>query len=190
MKINSAAFVKGIRGSDTVTTDGRPMIAFVGRSNVGKSSLINSLTNKRGLVKVSGRPGKTTEINFFLINGSFYFVDLPGYGYAKVSPEEKEKLQKLIVWFLTTGEFKPATVVLVVDSVVGLTKFDKEMIEILNDGKLSFVIAANKIDKLGAKEAKERLDLMAKEAGGAVVVAVSAEKKTGTKELLQKIFPE
>jgi GTP-binding protein len=187
MKVQSATFVKGIRGSDKVAEEGKPMVAFVGRSNVGKSSLINALTNRTDLVKVSGTPGKTLEVNFFLINDNAYFVDLPGYGYARVSPEEKQKLQKLIVWFLTTDEFKASTVVLVVDSKVGLTKFDMEMLEILREQNHHFVIAANKIDKLSNNEAKLQMETIGKESGGAQVVAVSAEKKTGLKDLLQQL---
>ena len=133
MKINSAIFIKGIRGTNAITQDGIPEIAFVGRSNVGKSSIINRLCNKKDLVKVSNKPGKTTEINFFLISNKFYFVDLPGYGYAKVSPEEKESIQKLIIWYLTSPEVSPFKVVLILDAKVGVTAFDKQMIEILQE---------------------------------------------------------
>src|SRR3989338_2063045 len=112
MKITSAKFVKGIIGTDDVLYDGIPQIAFVCRSNVGKSSVINSLVNQADLVKVGKKPGKTTEINFFLINRQFYFVDLPGYGYAKVSPVEKEKIRKRMLWYLTESKVQPACVVL------------------------------------------------------------------------------
>src|SRR3989344_8882012 len=95
-KINSAEFKKGIVGTDVILTDGVPEVAFVGRSNVGKSSTITSLVNRKGLVKTSNKPGKTTEINFFSINnGKCYFVDLPGYGYAEASPKQKESIEKL-----------------------------------------------------------------------------------------------
>ena len=89
MKINSAKFVKGIIGSDDILTDGLPQVAFVGRSNVGKSSVINSLTNHKDLAISSPYPGRTREINLFLINESFYLIDLPGYGYAKVPPARR-----------------------------------------------------------------------------------------------------
>src|SRR6059058_4949536 len=85
MKITSAEFVKSAFEKRHWTTDGRPEIAFLGRSNVGKSSLINSLLLRKGLARTSNTPGRTQSINFFLVNDSFYFVDLPGYGYAKVS---------------------------------------------------------------------------------------------------------
>src|SRR3990167_7680582 len=111
MKIISAKFVKGITGTDDILYDGIPQIAFVGRSNVGKSSVINSLVNQNELVKVGKKPGKTTEINFFIINNKFYFVDLPGYGYAELSPIEKEKIRKRMLWYLLESGAKPLHVV-------------------------------------------------------------------------------
>ncbi len=188
MKINSAVFVKGIRGTNTITEDGRPSIAFVGRSNVGKSSIINKLCNKRELVKVSNKPGKTTEINYFLISGKFYFVDLPGYGYAKVSPEEKESIQKLIIWFLTSPEVTPHKVVLILDANVGVTEFDKQMIEILQAEKHPYVIVANKIDKLNQRDKSVKLAEITAAAGGAEVVPCSTVDKGGTDLLLKRLF--
>jgi GTP-binding protein len=190
MKVTSSEFVKGIRGTDLIVTDGKPAVAFVGRSNVGKSSLINRLCNKTSLVKVSHKPGKTVEINYFLINNASYFVDLPGYGYARVSPDEKEKLQKLIVWYLTGSGATPKPVVLVLDCKVGITDFDQQMIEILTEQGHPFVLAANKIDKLTQKETKQRLDAITKEAKSisesAEVVATSSLSHDGVKLLLQR----
>jgi GTP-binding protein len=191
MKVSSSVFVKGIRGTDVIVTDGVAQYAFVGRSNVGKSSLINRLCNKTTLVKVSRKPGKTVEINYFLINDEVYFVDLPGYGYARVDPKEKEKLQKLIVWYLTASGAKPKKVVLVVDSKVGITDFDRQMIEILSAEGHPFVLAANKIDKLTQKEAAHQLSAITKEAKeislSAEVVATSAQSPEGARLLLQRL---
>src|SRR3989344_2302589 len=100
MQITSAEFVKGVVGEDEILTDGTPQIAFIGRSNVGKSSVINSLAQKKDLARTSAFPGRTQEINLFLINRSFYLVDLPGYGYAKMSKEKQFELQDLIAWYL------------------------------------------------------------------------------------------
>ena len=188
MKINSSVFVKGIRGTNAITEDGRPSIAFVGRSNVGKSSIINRLCNKKDLVKVSNKPGKTTEINFFLISDKFYFVDLPGYGYAKVSPEEKESIQKLIIWYRTSPEVTPLKVVLILDAKVGVTDFDNQMIEILQEQKHPYLIVANKIDKLNQKEQVVQLAKIAEAAGGAEVVPCSALEKDGTGLLQKRLF--
>ena len=188
MKITTATFVKGIRGSNSITKDGVPAIAFVGRSNVGKSSIIGALCNKNELVKVSRKPGKTTEINYFLISNKFYFVDLPGYGYAKVSPEEKESIQKLIVWYLTSPEEKPYKVVLILDAKVGVTEFDKQMIEILQAEGHPYLLVANKIDKLTQKERAKQLASITAAAGGAEVIPCSAEERGGTLLLQKRLF--
>jgi GTP-binding protein len=190
MKINSATFIKGIRGTDAITADGVPAIAFVGRSNVGKSSIINALCNKQSLVKVSRKPGKTTEINFFLISNKFYFVDLPGYGYAKVSPEEKESIQKLIIWYLTSPDVTPYKVVLILDAKVGLTLFDNQMIEILQAQKHPYIIVANKIDKLTQKERVVQMVAIAAGAGGAEVVPCSGNTARGTELLQKRLFAD
>ena len=92
MNITSAKFIKGVVGSDAILEDGTPQIAFIGRSNAGKSSLLNSLTNSKKLAITSDTPGRTREINVFLINDSHYFIDLPGYGYAQAGARTLDKL--------------------------------------------------------------------------------------------------
>ena len=99
MKISKAEFTKGVIGDDYSLKDNLPHVAFFGRSNAGKSSVINSLVGKKNLVKTSKIPGKTREANFFKINDSFYFVDFPGYGYAKRSISERNKMIKRIFWY-------------------------------------------------------------------------------------------
>ncbi len=188
MKVTSAEFIKGIRGTDPIAENDIAQVAFVGRSNVGKSSLIAAITHNRHLVKVSNRPGKTTEINFFLINKKYYLVDLPGYGFARVNPKEKEKLQKLIVWYLTDPTIRPRKVVIVIDTKVGITAFDQQMIEILREQGHPFVIAANKIDKLSKNELKKKLEYITIEALGGEVHAVSAIKRHGIDELVRTLF--
>jgi GTP-binding protein len=188
VKIVSAEFVKGIRGTDAVAVDGTPQVAFVGRSNVGKSSLIAALTHNRALVKVSNTPGKTREINFFRINNKHYLVDLPGYGYARVSPEEKEKLQKLLLWYFTDTSIRPRIVVIVLDVKVGITEFDRQMMQILREQGHPFIIAANKIDKLTKKELAQQFSKIVAAAQGAEVLPVSAAKQEGVKELASMLF--
>jgi GTP-binding protein len=190
MEITAAHFVKGIRGTDEIINDGVAQYAFVGRSNVGKSSLINALTAKSDMARVGKKPGKTTEINFFRINNSFYLVDLPGYGYAKAAPKERAKLKKLIIWYLTYSGAKPAKVVLVVDSKVGVTDFDKDMIMILTEEKHPYVIVANKIDKITQKEASVQIKSIQEAAGSVAVVAFSSRTKKGLKQLLETIFAQ
>ena len=192
-QVNSAEFLKGIIGTDVILTDGVPEIAFVGRSNVGKSSLINSLVNRKDLVKVGNRPGKTTEINFFSINNKkCYLVDLPGYGYAKRPPREKDKIEKLILWYLMYSEATIFKVVLILDSKAGLTAFDEEMIRVLREKGHPFIIVANKIDKLNQKETSAQIRAIKELAHEAVVVPYSATT-AGVKErdaLLRQIFDE
>jgi GTP-binding protein len=187
MTITSAEFVKGVVGTSTILYDGVPQIAFIGRSNVGKSSVINALVNRNSLVKVGKKPGKTTEINFFSINNrECYFVDLPGYGYARVGPKEKERLEKLILWYLMYSEVRPLKVLLILDVKAGLTDFDAEVIRVLTEQRHPFLIVVNKIDKLNQKDLKKQLELIEKRARQ--VFPYSAQEKKRTDELLATIF--
>ncbi|MFZ2501031.1 MAG: ribosome biogenesis GTP-binding protein YihA/YsxC [Minisyncoccia bacterium] len=191
MKINSAEFKKGIIGTDVILTDGVPQVAFVGRSNVGKSSVINSLVNRKDLVKVGNKPGKTTEINFFSINTKkCYFVDLPGYGYAETSPKQKEKIEKLILWYLMYSEARPHKVVLILDSKAGMTAFDTEMIRVLREQGHPYLIVANKSDKLNQKELSAQIRTIKEIAHEATVYPYSAITTRGSAELLEEIFKD
>jgi len=178
-KINSAEFKKGIVGTDVILGDGVPEVAFVGRSNVGKSSTINSLVNRKDLVKTSNKPGKTTEINFFAINnGKAYFVDLPGYGYAEASPKKKESIEKLILWYLMYSDAPIYKVVLILDVKAGLTAFDAEMIRVLREKDHPYLIVANKADKLNQKETSTKLRAIKEAAHEATVITYSATTAT------------
>ena len=188
VKILSAKFIKGIRGTDPILSDGIPQTAFVGRSNVGKSSLINALLGSKDLVKVGKRPGKTTEINFFEINRKFYLVDLPGYGYARTSPDEKEKIRKLIIWYLCYSEAKPQRIVLILDVKAGLTDFDKEMLQLLKEKRHPHLLVVNKIDKLGKEALEAQLKLIARESGEKNIFPCSTKTGTGIKEIFEKLF--
>lgn len=188
MEIKSAQFIKGIRGTDEILLDGVPQIAFIGRSNVGKSSLINALSGNRSLAKVGKKPGKTTEINFFLTNTKHYIVDLPGYGYAQATPKEREKLKNLIVWYFTYSEAKPQTVVIVLDVKAGLTDFDKDMLMILNEEKHPFVIVVNKADKLTQKEVAETVHGIKELYENAEVMVTSVKTGKGVPALRDRLF--
>ena len=154
MKINSATFVKGIIGTDNILFDGKFQVAFMGRSNVGKSTLINTLLKRNGLARSSAAPGKTIRMDFFLINESFYFVDFPGYGYARRSSEKKERLAKMILWYLMYAEVENRLVIIVIDAKVGITAFDADILKTLEEHHINHIIVPNKIDKLkmGQKE--------------------------------------
>ncbi len=152
MQIKTAKFVKGIIGTDEILRDGKRQIAFVGRSNVGKSSVINSLVGIKKLAKSSATPGRTQEINFFLINDKVYFVDLPGYGFAKISKKQREKIRKMIIWYLSYAETKPCKVVLIIDAKVGIKEFDLDMLDLLKKENIATVVVANKMDKVKNKD--------------------------------------
>lgn len=154
MRIKQSEFIISAVKRNQYPVDGRAEIAFVGRSNVGKSSIINSLTNRKKLAKVSGTPGKTRLVNFFLINNDFYLVDLPGYGYAKVSKSEKDSWGKTIEMYLT-GREQLKRIVLLVDSRHKPTGDDVMMYEWAKHFGYDVVVVATKSDKLKNSEFKK-----------------------------------
>jgi GTP-binding protein len=171
--------------------DNMPEIAFAGRSNVGKSSLLNLLTGRKGLAKVSGNPGKTRTINFYLINDEFRIVDLPGYGYAKLSRSVTENWGDMVEAYLK-GRKRLALVVLLADIRHRPTAQDIQLFEWLRHYDRSTLVAATKADKLsrGAifgnlRVIRETLGLSPEEA----IIPVSALKRTGVDELLDAIAP-
>lgn len=186
MEIKSADFVKGIIGTDPILNDKYPHIAFVGRSNVGKSSVINSLLSRKNLVKSSSTPGKTKEINFFFVNKKSYFVDLPGYGFARMGAKGADKIRKLILWYLSGGEARAHLVLLIVDAGAKPMVHDKEMANVLRAEGLDFIIIANKIDRLTQAERAHNLKAI-EELLMAPVFPYSARTKFGREELLQVI---
>ena len=186
MHIQRTQFKKGIRGTDEILYEEKPQIAFVGRSNVGKSSLINCLLNSKDLVKSSQTPGKTKELNFFLINGDFYVVDLPGYGFAKLPADVREQLAKMIQWYIMEPVFK-RKVILVLDVKAGPTAMDIEMLRILREHNQDVLVAVNKIDSLKNNALVIRLRQIAEELSGVEIVPCSTVTKEGRLEILKKI---
>lgn len=155
MRIKQSEFEISAVKREQYPTDGLPEVAFVGRSNVGKSSIINALTNRRHLAKVSQTPGKTRLINFFMINeGEFHLVDLPGYGYAKVSKTEQASWGKTIEMYLTDRE-QLKRVILLVDSRHKPTKDDLLMYEWVKHFNIETIIVATKSDKLSNNELRK-----------------------------------
>lgn len=187
MTITTAAFVKSINGTDKILYDGKFQVAFVGRSNVGKSSLINSLVHQKKLARSSKAPGKTKFLDFFLINNKFYFVDFPGYGFAHRSADQREHFRKLMMWYFEYSEVKRRMVVHIVDSVVGIMAFDRQMIEYLSGLHIDFVIVANKIDKLNREQRSKKLEAIQKECIDHQVIPYSAVTNEGRSELLKII---
>jgi GTP-binding protein len=188
--VKQSEFVTSAVRKDQYPIDFRPEIAFVGRSNVGKSSLINSITNRRHLAKVSGQPGKTRLVNFFIINNSFYLVDLPGYGYAKVSKVEKESWGKIIETYLI-GREQLKRVVLLVDCRHKPTGDDIMMLDWIRHFDYEAIVVATKSDKLTKNELRkseqvirETLKLSSQDK----LMFFSSLKKEGKDELAEKLF--
>src|SRR5690606_23005665 len=147
MKINKAEFITSAVDKSQYPKDNLPEIALAGRSNVGKSSFINKLLGRKHLVRTSSKPGKTRTLNFYKINDQFYFVDVPGYGYAKVSKKEREKWGRMMEdYFETRKQLK--AVVLIIDSRHLPTKDDLQMYEFVMYLNIPLVIIATKVDKL------------------------------------------
>jgi GTP-binding protein len=197
VNIISAKFIKGIVGADEILDDGIPQVAFIGRSNVGKSSVINTLANKKDLAKTSSFPGRTREINIFLISAkggsasggnSFYLVDLPGYGFAKGSKQEQEKIQSLIYWYLLDSHYQQKKVVLIIDAELGATNNDLQMLHSLKEQSKDVVVVANKVDKIKKSSYKKQLDEIQSAVGDCKIIPYSAEKKIGVNELANEIF--
>jgi GTP-binding protein len=193
MNITSAKFIKGVVGPDEILEDGIPQIAFIGRSNVGKSSVINTLANQKNLAKTSSFPGRTQQINLFLISASgqnkpFYLVDLPGYGFAKTSKDVQEQIQSLIYWYLFDSPYRQTKVVLIIDASVGITNNDAQMLHSLKEQNKNIIVVANKTDKIKKSAYKKQLEEIQKIAGNYKIIPYSAEKKTGANELLIEIL--
>ena len=188
MEIKTAEFIKSITGTNKILDSVKPQVAFVGRSNVGKSSVINSLVKRKNLVKSSSKPGKTQQINFFLINKKIYFVDLPGYGFIKMPFNKREKIRKMILWYLFYSEVKFKKVVLIIDALVGPSEFDKEMLALLSQKKHPIILVANKIDKLKKDKLTSQLKILQEEIGHDEIIPYSAKTKKGRNELLAKIM--
>ncbi|GAB4207734.1 MAG: ribosome biogenesis GTP-binding protein YihA/YsxC [Bacteroidia bacterium] len=162
MEIKAVEFVKSAGNLKDCPKPYYPEIAFIGRSNVGKSSLINYLCNNKKLAKVSETPGKTKTINHYLVNGNWYLVDLPGYGYAKTSKAEKEKFQKLIEEYISQRKTLKCTMVLI-DSRLEFQTSDKNFIQWLASQQLPFAVILTKIDKLSSSQLKKQMNYYEKE---------------------------
>ncbi len=185
---NKAEFWAAFGVSGQLPECDRPEIIFSGRSNVGKSSLINKLCNRKSLARVSATPGKTATVNFYRV-GDVHFVDLPGYGYAKVSASERQRWDELINRYFETGRDYTLLVQLV-DSRREPTGEDYQMMEYLADREIPFVVALTKCDKLNKTELAHQTDLLTRcceQYGCGAVIPTSAEKGTGIEILKQAI---
>lgn len=190
MKITSAEFVKSAFAEDGWPRAALPEVAFLGRSNVGKSSLINSLLGVRGLARTSSTPGRTQALNFFLINKRFHFVDLPGYGYARVPRDVRESWGEIVTSYLAKRESLMLSIQ-IVDSRHEPTTLDLQLREWLQTHGKPFLTVATKSDKLSNNDLRKNLErarkLLGVSGGAERVIAYSAVTKRGRDEVWRAI---
>ena len=190
INLQNAEFILSAAAPKAFLQDGLPQVAFAGRSNVGKSSVINRLLNRKNFARVGAAPGKTIHINYFKIDGSFYLVDLPGYGYAKVSKSERDRWGRLMESYFAHPELMTLGV-MIVDSRHKPTADDCTMAQWFKDTGCPLVVVANKLDKLKKSEIEPNLQrvLETLELGeDTLVIPFSAEKGTGREELLHAVL--
>ena len=190
INVQKAEFILSAASPKDFRRDALPQVAFAGRSNVGKSSVINRLLNRKNFARVGAAPGKTTQINYFKIDNAFYLVDLPGYGYAKVSKAERDRWGKLMESYFADPELMTLGV-MIVDSRHKPTADDCTMARWYREAGCPFVVVANKLDKLKKSQVEPNLQVIREtlELGeGDVVIPFSAEKGTGRQELVSAIL--
>lgn len=187
VNFNKVEFILSAVSAKTFLRDKMPQLAFAGRSNVGKSSVINCLVNRKNFARVGNSPGKTSQINYFKIDGQLYLVDLPGYGYAKVSKAEKERWGQLMESYFQDADELITLGVQIVDARHKPTADDITMFQWFQAVGCPCVVVANKVDKLKPREIEANLELIRLTLGmtpDEPLVPFSAEKGTGKTELL------
>lgn len=191
MQVKSAEFIKSSAETSQCPEPSLPEYAFIGRSNVGKSTLINMLTDRKGLAKTSGTPGKTQLINHFLIDNNWYLVDLPGFGYAKVSKKLRKEFNKIITNYLTNRQ-NLVCVFMLIDSRHEPLKNDLEFITWLGENEIPFVLTFTKTDKLSGSELNKNMmtyksKLQQEWESLPKIITTSSTSKIGKEEILNFI---
>lgn len=189
MNFNKVEFLISAASTKDFPKNRFPEIAFAGKSNVGKSSVINRILNRKNFARVGETPGKTIHVNYFTVDGKCYFVDLPGYGYAKVSQSEKERWGKLMEDYFASQRITLG--ILIVDARHAPTNNDITMARWFMDTGCPFVVVANKVDKLGSTKITPNMKVIRQdlELGEEVpLIPFSAEKGTGKDELVKYIL--
>ena len=190
MNLNNVEFIKSAASPSGFIRDSRPGIVFAGKSNVGKSSVINRILNRKNFARVGASPGKTVHVNYFLVDKSVYFVDLPGYGYAKVAKSERDRWGELMESFFAEPELITLGI-MIVDARHKPTADDVTMAGWFKETGRPFVIVANKLDKLKKSEIEPNLALIRETLTldeSVRLIPFSAEKGTGRDELLAEIL--
>jgi len=165
----------------------KPEVVFTGRSNVGKSSLINMVVGRR-IARVSKEPGRTRTINYFLLEDRIYLVDVPGYGFARVPPQEQMRWKRMMEHYFSERKGNIRMVFLLIDASVGLQPLDEKMIEWLQFVGVPFTVVLTKVDKASQRELSRTLRQVGKYVGESAVVLTSAREGKGKREILSRIF--
>ena len=186
MRISSARFVKSAKQANDFPKDRKPEIAFCGRSNSGKSSLLNALTNSQGLARTSSSPGRTQLINFFLVDGQTYYVDLPGYGYAKVPKGIRDTWGEMVEGYLRNREHLKLAIMLV-DSRIPPTDSDRTMKKWLDHFGIPNLVVLTKSDKISRNELTKAQKICAETLQTKEIIAFSAITDFGKEAVLKKI---
>lgn len=189
LNVNKTEFIKSAASPKQFIQSSAPCIVFAGKSNVGKSSVINRLLNRKNFARVGNSPGKTVHVNYFLIDGKLYFVDLPGYSYAKVSQSEKERWGKLMEDFFNKGQINLG--IMIVDSRHKPTADDITMAQWFKAAGSAWIVVANKLDKLKKSEIEPNLQLIRDTlelTEDVLLLPFSAEKGQGREALMAEIL--
>ena len=192
LNVNKAEFIKSAASPNQFIRSSTPSVVFAGKSNVGKSSVINRMLNRKNFARVGASPGKTIHVNYFLIDGKVYFVDLPGYGYAKVSQAERDRWGKLMEQFFASEGLIDLGV-MIVDARHKPTADDVTMAEWFKNSGCRLVVVANKLDKLKKSEIEPNMALIRQTLelpGDVLLIPFSAEKGQGRDALMAEIIKE
>ncbi len=188
MKITQAQFITGIVPTSTPLNPDIPQVVLYGRSNAGKSSTVNCLTGNKKLARASDTPGRTKQANVFLINRTWYLIDMPGYGYATASKADRESIHQLITWFITDTVTEHRKSILIIDSKIGLTDSDREILSMLIERGESIIILMNKIDRLTQAEVSATTKKVRAEISAEItLIPFSAKSGKGLPALLAAI---
>jgi GTP-binding protein len=187
MNIKTASYLKSVVPGASLPYEKYPVFVFLGRSNVGKSSFINALTGQKNLCRSGSTPGVTRKVNLYLINKKILFADLPGYGYSKLGLDERKKLLELIFWFLDNPENDLRQFYLLIDSKIGPTVQDLEIIDYLEQKDIPLILILSKVDRLTHSQKLARKNEYSRQFPAHKIIPFSARNGEGVKEVLNSL---
>ncbi len=187
MQIQSASYLKSVVPGAELPYEKYPIYAFIGRSNVGKSTFINAVTGQKGLCRTGSTPGVTRKVNLYLINKKILFADLPGYGFSKLGLRERRELIELIFWFLSHPENNFRQIYLLLDAKIGPTTQDLEIMDYLQESRLPFFIILSKVDKLTYSRKLQQIHSLSNRFPSHKIIPFSATTREGLPEMLKNL---